>query len=319
MSILKPQPTRSIKDDPRRRDVMFFRNRLGLKICVYNFPPDPCVERKGVIILCHGLDTFAEAEYVVRPGFQFEGSFLEALCKSGWDVWSLDNQGMGRSESVIAGFRGMIFDYDDYVQDVIQLRRILGDKFPSCKRFMLVGNSMGGCIVIRSAQREPRLFQGVAALSGAIGSFEKVKARPENKVILPLLSVLSKVAPWLKVGSKSPMKNQAILAEALQVGAPLMRPTSKMRARYCTEGIRAGEACIQDALRLNDTPVLLIHNPLDQFCDFKGSWDLFTKLKKSHCKLVSTFSENVGEEHDLIQTAAVHEIANAVTDFLSSL
>ena len=80
----------------------------------------------------------------------------------------------------------------DYSQFVTLVRKEVGPELPS---FML-GMSMGGFVVVSSAIKDENLADGVVLLAPML-SLQKLANRGINKVLLPLLTVISMFVPTL--------------------------------------------------------------------------------------------------------------------------
>ena len=141
-----PPLKRTLQDGPQD-GLEVFTDALGLDIIVYSWPAARAQKPKAVLLVCHGLDCFAESDLANRPGLVdgtgYKGSWLEALNEAGYLIYSFDYQGMGYSESVIDGWRSMCFDYDDYVDEAVQLQGLLKERHPTLP-MAVVGGSMGG-------------------------------------------------------------------------------------------------------------------------------------------------------------------------------
>ena len=277
VSSLRPKPCdvppfqRTLRDGPQV-PLECFTDALGLMVVVYSWPamtPAP----KAIVLVCHGLDTFAESDLAKRPGLVdgrgFSGSWLEALTRAGYLVYSFDLQGMGYSESVVDGVRSTCFDYEDYVDQAVQLTHLLRERHPALP-ITLMGGSMGGCVALLTAERIPLALSAVVVFCPAVGHFERLKAKPSNKVLLPLLGCLSACAPHLPVGAKHINPASAATAEEFVIGLPRFNQPSHMRARYSAEGLRAGERAVAQAARLA-MPLWVAHAPDDEFTDYSGS------------------------------------------------
>ena len=60
-------------------------------------------------------------------------------------------------------------------------------------RVVSLGGSMGACVGLNAAERRPELFDLCVYFCPAV-SFEKLKALKSNKILLPLLGILSRLA-----------------------------------------------------------------------------------------------------------------------------
>ena len=152
----------------------------------------------------HGLDINVESEFCKRPGHLWDhpATWLKQFCDAGFEVYGFDHHSMGRSESVMTGgLRSQCYCFDDYVDVTLQLRNLLAARHPGAPIF-IHGQSMGGCVAVRAVQRRPDLFAGLSAACPAL-YLEKVKAKPINRMLLPLLSLLEIAIPWARLAAVS--------------------------------------------------------------------------------------------------------------------
>lgn len=261
--------------------VQSFVCSLGMRIAVYHYPRTAGTALKGVIQCIHGMDAFTELDLGRRPLFDgepldlnYSGSWVEALNNAGYECYGVDMPGYGRSESFTHDdMRSMIFRYEDLVDVQAQLRYILGLLHPAAP-VALFGQSMGGCVGVRTLER----LTGRDAAEGYSAAFigcpavelEKVKSKPINRLLLPVLSRASTWLPWLYVGSKEPDPCPPAVALNERLGLPLANPGNLIRARYCEEALKAAERAQAEAKYLT-LPLLLMHSPQDPFVDFAGS------------------------------------------------
>ena len=296
-----PPLQRTLTDGPQA-PLECFTDSLGLDIIVYSWPANS--PTKGVILFCHGLDAFAEAEFAKRPGLAegkgYRGSWLELLNDAGYLLYSFDYQGMGFSESAVDGLRSVCFDYDDYVDEAVQLQKLLRERHPKLP-MGIMGTSMGGCVALLTAERlPPDTFFAVAVCCPAVGRFEKLKAKPANKVLLPFVGCLSECLPLLPIGNKHVPDSDAT-REEFKLGLPRFNQPSKMRAKYCSEGLRAGEKAVDDASKLM-APLWIAHAPEDDFTDYAGTVALMAAATNVTDKLL--VDDLSASDHNVVEADA---------------
>ena len=294
-------PARWLRDGPLQPlPILEFTDSLGLRIAVYSWMATTTRKRKGVAILLHGQGCWSESEFAKRPGLErhlgYRGSWIEALNDAGWDCWSFDYTGHGHSESVLDGARSMAYAYDDYVDEAVQLRALLGARSEyadASLRWALLGQSMGACVGLLTAERIPTQFDRVALCSPAL-RFEDLKKKPRNRVLLPLLDVMSVAMPSARIGSGEPHCNAQIHEEMHALGEPYFDMLN-LRARYCAESLTAGERALANAEAIEAVPLLIIHDPADKYTDPVGSAMLHARLPES-----STLLPARGAGHDVV-------------------
>lgn len=108
----------------------------------------------GTVVLTTGRTQFIEA-------------YLEAIAewqKRGYDVWAMDWRGQGLSDRLIpdARSKGHVGNFDEYLQDVDYLVQNLAKPVQGSQN-VIVGQSMGGGLVIRYATEHEGVFQRVVA------------------------------------------------------------------------------------------------------------------------------------------------------------
>lgn len=312
LSELQPVPSnvpaakRLFRDGPQTRPECF-KNALELDIVVYTYPPsgqyagkDP----KAVILYVSGLDCCGEADLSVRgrigAGLGYVGSWFELFCDAGYTLITFDFNGMGHSESVLGSGqqRSMCYDYEDYVDETLALRRLLGARYPG-EKIVLMGGSMGACVGLNAAERCPDLFDACVFFCPAV-YFETLKKMPKNKVLLPLLSLLSKHLPWLRLADKA-TPSLALKEEEARVGLPYFN-VANMPARYAEHGLKYGERAAEGAPALT-MPLLLLHSKDDCYTDFQGSEIL---MERAGTEDKTLYDDLDGMDHALVHSDCVN-------------
>jgi alpha-beta hydrolase superfamily lysophospholipase len=133
----------------------------------------------GTIFLCHGYGVHTLFAWLLPTGpgqlhTKWKGSILESLTSAGFEVYTQDQQGHGRSEAA-RGLVAYFEDFDDlpkeniaYVKDaILENPRRQGPLF-------LLGISMGGATAVRMVQMEPELFKGLVLYAPML-SLEHIK------------------------------------------------------------------------------------------------------------------------------------------------
>lgn len=253
-----------------------FLSSLGLRIFVYSWPPSGAYagkRPKAIILYNPGLDTCGDVDLCrrgrLRDRVGYVGSWINCLCERGFLVYSYDYSGMGRSDGVAKSWGtwpSLCFDYEDYVDEALQVAFLVRTRHPGL-RVVAFGGSMGACVGLNAVERHPERFDLCVFFCPAV-SFEKLKKLKQNKVLLPLLGVLSKLVPWLPLGEKA-VDDAARLQEEIDVGRPAFH-TGKLRTRYAEHGIAFGERAVSRAGRITH-PLLILHAKDDEFADYLGA------------------------------------------------
>ena len=327
-------PTSLLMKRAPQTPLLGFKDSLGLEICVYHWPATKGytstqggkrVAPRGVVILAHGLDLNVESEWSLRPGHHWEGSWIQGFCDAGFDVYGWDHHSMGRSESVCtSNLRSQCFDYFDYVDVLIQLRYLIGQRYHKENEekgepllpIFLQGQSMGGLVSVLAAQKHPELFSGLSVNCPAL-HLEKIKKKSTNKVLLPMLRVLEFFVPHLRVAKKEPHPIQAIVAEATKLGSPMFNPGKNIPVLYAGETLRKADISMkgEHIMRLKQLPTFWAHSEVDPFVDYTGT-QIVTDMLRSAKADVTLFDEFEEGAHDIVQTKDGPRVLAAVVKWM---
>lgn len=138
---------------------------------------------KANVVLCHGI-----GEHSGR----YDG-FASYLSEKGFGVFATDFAGHGMQ----AGTRGFIKSFTDFISAVRQLTEGVKRIQPDLPVF-LFGHSMGGLIATRVAEEYPNSYRALA-----ISAPHLFSAKDSVKKLLPLISVVRRVAPKTTFSSSS--------------------------------------------------------------------------------------------------------------------
>lgn len=118
-----------------------------------------------------------------------------ALVRAGYQVIAIDARGHGRS----SGPRGHVQRYDEYLDDLAQLVRRGGERWPDAPLFVL-GHSNGGLIALRYALRRPPHVAGfivsspLCKLALEVPVAKELMGRVASR-LLPRLAIPAGLAP----------------------------------------------------------------------------------------------------------------------------
>jgi alpha-beta hydrolase superfamily lysophospholipase len=208
---------------------------------------------------------------------------VEHFPSRGITVHAMDLRGNGRS----GGQRAYIESWDEYRADLHRFVGLVREEDPGRPLFLL-GNSLGGLIVLEYAQHYPGGLRGVIAASPPLGRLG---------VPAPLLAlgrVLSRVWPRFSIRTgmdlsglaRDPVVVQTVLADPLfhRVGT----------ARLSTEVV-AAIARVQAAAPTFPLPVLVLHGSSDRMVPPEGSREFVARVGHADREL----KEYVGAFHVL--------------------
>jgi alpha-beta hydrolase superfamily lysophospholipase len=218
----------------------------------------PAHAPRAVLVNLHGLGDHSSLYPTLAEFFPPRGIALYAF----------DLRGNGRSP----GQRAYIRRWDQYREDLRRfLDRVRGWQ-PDLPLFVL-GNSLGGLIVLEYALHYPDGLAGVIAAAPPLG---KLGVPP---VLIAMGRVLSRVAPrfTLRVGmdltglARDPAVIEAVLAD------PLFHRWGT--ARLSTE-VTSAIARVQGQAEAFSVPVLILHGSADRMVPPEGSREFYSRLRQ---------------------------------------
>ena len=182
-------------------------------------------------------------------------------------LYAYDLRGNGRSP----GQRAYIRSWDQYRSDLHAFLKQVRAWEPNRPLFVL-GNSLGGLIVLDYALHSPEGLAGVVAAAPPLG---KLGVPP---VLMALGRLLSRMAPRfsLQVGmdltglARDPAVIEAVLADPLFHRRGTARLSTEVTAAITRVQTRAAELAV---------PVLLLHGAEDRMVPPDGSREFFSKLR----------------------------------------
>ncbi len=218
----------------------------------------PAAEERGRILLAHGL-----GEHSGRYSH-----VIEILLDRGLSVWAMDHRGHGQS----GGKRGHVRFFDQYIEDLHQMIKIVRKDMADPMKCFLLGHSMGGLIVLNYAEKHPRMIDGLIVSSPGLA--------PANGI--PLIKgaagkLMSKIWPGLALNNEL---DSNFLSHDKSVVTdynddPLVHPW--VTARWFTEYLKAMADTIQSAPSVK-TPILMQIAGDDHLVDAEASRKFFDSL-----------------------------------------
>lgn len=244
----------------------------GSNVIVQDWPLDPGIKPRGVVIVVHGLGEHAgRYDHVARQ-----------LNTWGFAVRGYDQCGHGES----SGARGSLPSDTRLLDDLADVVDSTRTRSPKGTPLILIGHSMGGLVAGRFVSLGMRKVDGLVmsspALDAGMNAFQKF-----------LVSVLPKIAPDLRVGNG--VKPQFISHDPAVVAAykadPLVHDRISARlARFIAE---AGPQTLALAPQWT-VPTLLLYAGDDRLLNPDGS-RVFAKLAPKNVVTAQCF-ENLYHE-----------------------
>lgn len=268
-----------------------FLNSRGGCICTQSWAPANEVRLRALIFMCHGYADSSSGPL-----------FLTAvrLAQQGYAVYALDYEGHGRSDGLhvsIQNFDNIIDDCHEHFSRVAALYPRSGSG--AIKRF-LFGESMGGAVALRLAEKHPELAVGLVLLAPMCKIADELKPHPFS------ISILRKVARVFPEAAITPVPDLAKLCfrrEEVYLEVITLPYHYDGRPRLGT-AVVLQDTCdsIESRLHTYTFPFLVLHGAADQVTCPDVSKALYQKAasKDKTMKLYpgSFHSLLVGEEPD---------------------
>jgi alpha-beta hydrolase superfamily lysophospholipase len=230
----------------------------GNNVVVQDWPVEPAVKLRGVVIIVHGLGEHAgRYDHVAQQ-----------LNAWGFAVRGYDQCGHGES----GGARGSLPSDTRLLDDLADMVDSTRARMRKGLPLILLGHSMGGLVVGRFVSLKMREVDGLVmsspALNAGMNAFQKL-----------LVSILPKIAPDLRVGNG--VKPQFISHDPAVVAAykadPLVHDRISARlARFIAE---AGPQTVALAAQWT-VPTLLLYAGDDRLLNPQGSRDFAAAAPK---------------------------------------
>jgi alpha-beta hydrolase superfamily lysophospholipase len=224
----------------------------------------------------------------------------EALAPRGIAVSLPDLRGNGRSP----GPRGHVDSWDELREDLDAFVRRTRAELPGVPLFLL-GNSLGGLVVLEYAARRPAALRGVIALAAPLGSLG---------VPAPLLAlgrVLSRV--WPRFSLETGMDLSGLSRDPEAVAHVLADPLFHRRgtARLSTE-VAAAIAEVHAAAPTFPLPLLLVHGSADRMVSPDGTRRFAARVGHPDATLL----EIPGAYHALLADLDQQRVLAAIGDWI---
>jgi len=252
----------------------------------------PAGESRFVLVNLHGLGDHSG----LYPGL------AQHFPPRGVTLYAFDLRGNGRS----SGQRGYVGSWGQYRDDLQRFLRLVHDWEPG-KAVFLLGNSLGGLIVLDYALTASRDVAGVIAAAPPLG---RLGVPP---LLMALGQMLSRVLP--RFSMRAGMDLTGLARDPAVVEAVLADPLFHRRgtARLSTEVVET-IARVQSHASDLSVPLLLLHGSADRMVPPDGSREFFSKLHYPDRK----FLEYPGAYHALFADIGADHVLNDVSEWLEA-
>ncbi|KAL1545686.1 acylglycerol lipase [Salvia divinorum] len=161
----------------------FIVSRRGVKLFSCRWAPSD-TEAKALIFLCHG--------YGMECSISMRGCAAR-LVKAGYEVHGIDCQGHGKS----SGLLGLITSFNDLVDDLSDHFTNVSERKENMNKLrILMGESMGGAMVLRLHRKMPAFWDGAVLVAPMCKISDNIKPSP---VVITILTALARFIPTWKL------------------------------------------------------------------------------------------------------------------------
>ncbi|KAI3705162.1 hypothetical protein L1987_75395 [Smallanthus sonchifolius] len=161
----------------------FIKNEKGKKLFTCRWIPADC-EPKALVFLNHG--------YAMECSVSMKGAAMR-LVKAGFGVYGIDNQGHGKSD----GIKGFISHFDDLVDDSSQFFTSICERQENKNKLrILLGESMGGAMVLRLHLKKPDFWDGGVLVAPMCKIADDMRPSP---IMVNVLTQLRRLIPTWKI------------------------------------------------------------------------------------------------------------------------
>ncbi|KAG1365728.1 caffeoylshikimate esterase-like [Cocos nucifera] len=177
-----------------RYEEEFVTNPHGLKLFTCRWLPEN-KHTKALIFLCHG--------YGMECSISMRDTGIR-LAKAGYAVYGLDYEGHGKS----SGLQGYIPSFDALVDNCSNYFMSICERQENKKkqRFLL-GESMGGAVVLLLHRKEPTYWNGAILVAPMCKIADKMKPHP---MVVSILRKLCNIIPTWKIVPTQDIINAAV-------------------------------------------------------------------------------------------------------------
>ncbi|KAL7137349.1 hypothetical protein ABFS83_10G085200 [Erythranthe nasuta] len=256
-------------------------NSRGVKLFTCRWSPAADVDPKALIFLCHG--------YAMECSISMKGCATR-LVKAGYEVHGIDCEGHGKS----SGLLGLITEFDHLVDDLSEHFTNISEKRENKKRMrILMGESMGGAMVLRLHRKKPDYWDGAILVAPMCKIADEIKPNP---LAIKILTSLARVIPTWKLTPTPDIVDIAFRDPQVRKEVKSNPYTYKGRPRLQT-GYQLYTVSIDLEKRLEEVsfPFIVLHGEDDKVTDPSVSKTLYESARATD----KTFKLYPGMWHSL--------------------
>ncbi|XP_062092737.1 caffeoylshikimate esterase-like [Humulus lupulus] len=227
-------------------------NSRGMKLFTCKWVPEN-QDPKALIFICHG--------YAMECSITMN-STATRLAKEGFAIYGIDYEGHGKS----AGLQGLVNSFDDVVTDCSDhFTSICEKKENKGKLRFLMGESMGGAMVLMVHQRKPDYWDGGVLVAPMCKIADEMKPPP---LVINILSKLSNIIPTWKIIPTNDIIDLAFkvpeVRQAVRANPYCYKGRPRLKTGY--ELLRVSTA-LEQKLNEISLPFLVLHGEDDRVTD----------------------------------------------------
>lgn len=278
----------------------FISSSRGLKLFTCRWLPSNR-EPKALIFICHG--------YGMECSISMKDTAIR-LAKTGFAVYGIDYEGHGKS----SGLQGYIPSFDGVVDDCSQyFMSICEMKENTKKKRFLLGESMGGAVVLLLHKKQPNYWNGAILVAPMCKIADEMKPHP---IVTSILTKICNIIPTWKIVPTQDIINIAI-----------KNPEKREEVRnnpYCYKGkprMKTAQQLLVSSLEVEKTlhqvtlPFIIVHGGEDIVTDPSVSKLLYESAASED----KTFKLYPGMWHALTSGEPTENINLVLSDIISWL
>src|SRR3954465_2911833 len=121
-----------------------------IKLFLWNKKPKPGTEKRGTLFFVHGSSMASQPTFALHVPGRADSSAMEYFAGLGYDTWTMDNEGYGRSDKS----RAINCDIPNGADDLAAGTELIL-KQTGAKKLLIYGISSGALKAALFAQRHP--------------------------------------------------------------------------------------------------------------------------------------------------------------------